>query len=47
MERLRPPGLFPGQCKPWEKRMTDLLYLGGGVAALLLLAAYAVLLTRA
>ena len=33
--------------KPWEKRMTDLLYLAGGVVVLLLFAAYALLLKRA
>jgi hypothetical protein len=33
--------------KPEEERMTDLLYLAGGVAVLLLFAAYAVLLKRA
>ncbi len=33
--------------KTWENRMTDLLYLAGGVAVLLLFAAYALLLKRA
>jgi hypothetical protein len=32
---------------PWEKTMTDLLYLAGGVAVLLMFAAYAALLKRA
>ncbi len=31
----------------WEKAMTDLLYLAGGVAVFLLFAGYAVLLRRA
>jgi len=37
----------PVSSNPREKRMADLLYLGGGVAVLLLFAAYAVLLKRA
>ena len=52
MERLRPQGLSHGPIETpdrnlWEKRMTDLLYLAGGVAVLLLFAAYPLLLKRA
>jgi hypothetical protein len=38
---------YPRTIEVWEKRMTDLLYLAGGVAVLLLFAGYAVLLRRA
>ncbi len=48
MERLRLRGLSPqSSSNLWEKTMTDLLYLAGGVVVLLLFAAYALLLKRA
>jgi hypothetical protein len=47
MERLRSPGLSRSLVQPSEKTMSDLLYLAGGVAVLLLFAAYAALLKRA
>ena len=47
MERLRALGLSQRAVQSWEKAMTDLLYLTGGIAALMLFAGYALLLKRA